>query len=109
MAKRINKKEQENIAKERITQLFELADKVFSKNKKLANRYVQLARKIAMKVRVRIPGPYKRRYCKHCYCYLRPSVNCRVRVDHKVVSYYCFNCGKYMRFPYVKEKKKIKK
>ena len=72
-----------------------MADKVFSKNKKLANRYVQLARKIQMKIRVRMPKGYKRKYCKHCYSYLRPGVNCRVRVDNKIVSYKCFNCKKY--------------
>lgn len=104
--KKIQKKEQENIAVERIKQLFELADNVFSKNKKLANRYVQLARKISMKVNVRIPRMYKRKYCKYCYTYLRPSVNCRVRVDHNMVSYYCYECKKFMRFPYSKEKKK---
>ncbi len=86
------------IAKKRIKELFEEADKVFNKNPKLADRYVELARKISMKTKVRIPGELKRKFCKHCYSYLRPGKNCRVRNYKSRVVYYCENCKKYMRF-----------
>ena len=96
---------QKIIAKERIAKLFKLAEEAFPKNPERSNRYVELARKIAMKYNIRIPKELKRRFCKHCYTYLVPGVNCRVRTKKGKVVYYCFNCKKYMRFPYTKEKK----
>jgi len=88
------------IAKQRIETLFSEAAKVFKENKNLANRYVTLARKIAMKARLRIPPNLKRKFCKHCYKFLMPGVNCRVRADKGKVVYYCLECKKFMRFPY---------
>tara|TARA_Y100000034_G_C6805019_1_gene361398 strand:+ start:113 stop:394 length:282 start_codon:yes stop_codon:yes gene_type:complete len=88
-----------DIAKGRIKKLFSEADKVFNKNKKLANRYVELARKISMKVNQPIPKLLKRRFCKHCYHYLRNGVNSRVRIHKSRVIIYCDNCKKYTRIP----------
>ena len=97
------------IAAERIEKLFSEAEKQFKKDKTLSDRYVQLARKISMKYKVKIPSSLKKRFCKHCKCYLVPGVNCRVRLYGKKVRYYCQSCKSYMRFPYVKEKKAKKK
>jgi ribonuclease P protein subunit RPR2 len=94
----MRKTKNKEIAEERIKILFREADKVFNDDPKLANRYVELARKIAMKVNLKIPREYKRKFCKHCYSYLRPGVNCRVRTKEGKVVYYCLNCKKYMRF-----------
>jgi len=96
---------QRRIALERIEVLFKEADKAFKHNPELSNRYVQLARRIAMKYKVRIRPVLKRRFCKHCYNYLKPGVNCRVRLGEKQVVYYCFGCGRFMRFPYKKQPK----
>lgn len=87
------------IALERIKILFKQAKQVFKKNKSLANRYVTLARKIAMKAKIRIPKDLQKQFCKHCYKYLVPGVNCRVRTVNKKLVYYCLNCKRYMRFP----------
>tara|TARA_Y100000310_G_C20031161_1_gene511862 strand:+ start:111 stop:422 length:312 start_codon:yes stop_codon:yes gene_type:complete len=95
----ISKLKQKQIAKERIQILFREAEKAFSKNKSLANRYVTLARKIAMKVRVRIPTHLKRRFCKHCYKYLMPGANSRTRTRASKVTISCFECKKFMRIP----------
>ena len=95
----ISKQKQKEIAKERVGILFEKAAKVFSKNKSLANRYVTLARKIAMKVRLRVPREYKRRFCKHCYKYLQPGVNSRVRTQGGKVIISCLECKKFNRIP----------
>jgi len=81
------------IALERIEQLFKEA----KKNPEKANRYVELARKIAMKTNSGIPRKYKRRFCKHCYNYFKGD-NYRVRTRNKMVVYYCKNCKRYMRF-----------
>ena len=94
---KVNKKQLRKIALERVETLFLEAGKVFSKDPGLANKYVKNARKIAMKVNLTIPRELKRKYCKHCYSYLKPGVNARVRIK-KMVVYTCFNCKKYMRF-----------
>lgn len=91
------------IAKERIAELIKQAELMFKKDSKLSDRYVELARKISMKYKVRIPRELKRKFCKHCYKYLMPSVNSRVRLTQRKVVYYCYNCKKYMRFPYYKK------
>jgi len=96
--------EQRRIALERINILFEQAKKAFKKDPKLSDRYVDLARKIAMKYKVRIPSHLKRQFCKHCYKFLVPSVNARIRIRKGKVVYYCLNCKKYMRIPYRKRK-----
>ncbi len=103
---------QKEIARERIEILFKLADEEFRNGRKdLANRYVKLARKIAMKYNVRIPRYLKRRFCKKCHAYLKPGVNARVRVrsKQKYVLITCLECGHKMRFPYVREKKTKKR
>ena|SRR3989338_7675138 len=93
-------KGQQKIAKERIEVLFKEAKNMFKEDPKLSDRYVYLARKIAMKYKVRIPSTLKRKFCKHCYKYLMPSVNCRVRVQRGKVVYYCLSCKKFTRLPY---------
>ena len=107
MKRRYNKKpsSQKEVALDRIKTLFKEARLVFSKDSKLANRYVKLARELSMKFKIPIPKPLKRRFCKHCYHYLMPAVNLRVRTRNGKVVYYCMDCKKYMRFPYLREKK----
>ncbi|MBW3015897.1 ribonuclease P [Candidatus Woesearchaeota archaeon] len=90
--------DQINIAKERIKELFRQADQEFKNDPKLSDRYVQLARKIAMKFRIRIPRELKRKFCKHCYSYFKPGVTVRIRTKPGKVVYYCLKCKKYMRF-----------
>ncbi len=98
-----------NIALQRIKTLLDRARDVFGKDRGLANRYVTLARKISMKLKVRIPREYKRRFCKHCYKFLMPGVNCRVRSQKGKIVYYCSECKHFMRFPYIKEQKDKRK
>jgi ribonuclease P protein subunit RPR2 len=90
------------IAKERINILFGEARKRFHEDSKLSDRYVEIARKIGMKHKVRIPKEFKRRFCKNCHKYLVPGVNCRVRLCKSKVVYYCQSCKNYMRIPYKK-------
>jgi len=111
MKRKYSKKpeKQKQIAKERIKVLFQQAKKVFKKDQKLADRYVKLARELAMKFKVRIPPELKRKFCKHCYSYIMPSVNARIRTRQGKVVYYCLNCKRYMRFPYIRERKAKRK
>lgn len=95
--KRVNKNKLKEIAAERVRTLFQQAEQVFGTDKALANRYVHLARKIAMKVQLQLPKELKRKYCKFCYAYLRPGVNSRSRIRKGKVIISCFECKKFMR------------
>lgn len=86
------------IAKERIKILFEQAEKA---EQSLANKYIQTARKIAMKFNIRLPRYYNRKFCKHCYNYFKNN-NLRVRTKNKKVVYTCRNCNKFTRYPIIK-------
>jgi len=97
MKKIISKKKQKQIAQERIKTLFQEAEKAFSKNHSLSHRYVTLARKIAMKVKTRIPRELKRKFCKHCYKFLMPGTNARIRTREGKLIIYCLECKKYTR------------
>ena len=87
------------IVKHRIRKLFSEADETFSTNKKLADRYIELARKIGMKMNVRLPKKFKRKFCKHCNHYLKPGVNSRVRIHKHRVTIYCMDCKNFTRIP----------
>lgn len=100
------KKEQKTIAKKRIVKLFELAEQnALSGKLKLANRYVEIARKISMRYLVPIPKEHKIRFCRHCYSYLLPNVSSRVRINAGKIVIYCNNCKKYTRIPLNDNKK----
>ncbi|HIH62271.1 MAG TPA: ribonuclease P [Methanobacteriales archaeon] len=93
------------IAEERMDILFQLADKEFSKHPERSHRYVELARRISKKYNLRIPRKWKRRFCKSCYKFLKPGYNCRIRLSRGKIHYQCLECGRIMRFPYIREKK----
>ena len=95
-----DKKNQKTIAKRRINKLFMLAEKNALSNKlNLANRYVELARKISMRYLVPITIKHKRRFCKHCYRYLLPHITGRTRIHRGKLIIYCYNCKKFTRIP----------
>ena len=99
---------QQEIALERIKELFRVADKVFRSKPEQSHRYIGMARQIAMRHNVRIPKELKRRICKKCHKYIVPSINSRVRTSPKqgTVIVKCLECGFVMRYPYRKEKQK---
>jgi len=94
-----SKQMQKTIAEKRIIKLFNMAEKKAKEdNFELANRYVEIARKLSMRHLVKIPKKYKRKFCRHCYSYLLPSKNCRIRIYRGKVIIYCNNCKKFSRF-----------
>jgi len=98
------------IALQRIRTLFHLAREAIHEDPELAQRYVDIARKVAMAARVRLPREYRRQVCRHCKSLILPGVNCRVRIKqrrdpHLVIT--CLNCGKQMRIP-LKQREKPK-
>ena len=86
------------VAKERITVLFQQAQEAFHEHPERSNRYVLLARRIAMRQRVRIDREFRRRYCHHCYVFLVPGQNMRVRVHRGSVVVTCGICNKKSRY-----------
>ncbi|MFP3215038.1 MAG: ribonuclease P protein component 4 [Candidatus Micrarchaeota archaeon] len=86
------------IANERIEKLLELAEQRTRENnelsRKLAKRYVKLARDISMHYKVSIPKEKKQMICKKCNNFLIPGINCSVRIasSKKYVVYKC-ECG----------------
>lgn len=95
-----DKKIQSQIALKRINKLFTMAEKkALDGNISIANRYVSIARKLSMKYLVPIPKQFKRCFCKHCYFFLIPYINCRFRVHRSKLIIYCNNCKKYTRIP----------
>ncbi|MDD1685524.1 ribonuclease P protein component 4 [Methanoregula sp.] len=90
------------IAKERISELFVQAQGAFAEHPERSNRYVELARKIAMRQRVRIDRELRRQYCHHCYAFLVPGNNMRVRVHRGNVVVTCRTCNKKTRYRVVR-------
>ena len=97
---------QKKLGIERIRRLFEQAEKEFKKHPERSKRYVQLARKIAMRYNIQIPQTLRRRFCKKCNSYLVPGQNCQVRTSAKqrAVIIKCLECGNLTRHPYRREK-----
>ncbi|MFH1105676.1 MAG: ribonuclease P protein component 4 [Candidatus Aenigmatarchaeota archaeon] len=96
---RIKPEWQKKTASERVKILFALAEKSARDKPQMTKRYVELARKIAMRYNVRIPKEYKRRICKNCRMPLIPGFNCTIRSRSKKTVITC-KCGNIMRFPY---------
>jgi ribonuclease P protein subunit RPR2 len=90
------------VAKERISILFSQAQEAFHEHPERSNRYVGLARRISMRQRVRIDRELRRRYCHHCYAFLVPGQNMRVRVHRGSVVATCGICNKKMRYRVVR-------
>ena len=92
------------IAEERINRLFQIADRRVSEDRddgsELANRYVEIARNIGMKYNISIPENLRRKFCHECKSFLKPGLNCRVRINSKnsAVNYHCKECGKVNRY-----------
>lgn len=90
----------EQIARERIEILFEEAGEAFETGSEKTDRYVEIARDIAMKFNLSIPREYRRKFCSSCYSYIRPGANARVRVEDGIKKVVCGECGHVERFSY---------
>ncbi len=103
--------ETRQIAQQRIHRLFKLAKEKIRDEPELAQRYVAIARKIAMRAKLKLPVEYRRMICRGCKSFIYPGVNCRVRVQqrrepHMVIT--CQNCGETTRIP-LRKKRSMRK
>ncbi len=88
------------IARERIDILMREADQAaLAGRMELADRYVDLARRVGMRYNVRVPTTYRRRFCRGCYRYLQPGVSSRTRLSRGRVVTTCLRCGHVSRMP----------
>jgi ribonuclease P protein subunit RPR2 len=97
------------IAAERIEILLKEARSNFEKDPKFSRRYVELARKISTRTKVRIPSEEKRYLCKGCGLPLIPGRNARVRVlpGNSRIVITCLSCGKLKRYPFARKRPDI--
>ncbi|MHA1792460.1 MAG: ribonuclease P protein component 4 [Promethearchaeota archaeon] len=78
----------------------------------LAQRYVFIARKLAMRIRKPLPWEYKRYFCRSCNSSLVRGGNVRVRIKgkknnaHVVVT--CLTCGRVYRYNLNRGKRKTR-
>ncbi len=72
--------------------LFKEAELIFPDKK--ANDLVKKARKKAMSVNLRLPSELKRKFCKHCYSFLKQGENVTVRTNAGKLIYTCGVCKK---------------
>ncbi len=96
------------IALQRIHTLFSLAKEVIHEDPELAQRYVHIARKIAMRTQLRLPKEFRWLVCRKCKSFIFPGVNCRIRIQqrrepHMVMT--CLNCGRHFRLPLKRREK----
>jgi len=90
------------LARERIQSLWEKAKRVAGEKPELAKRWMQQARDVAQRARIKLPRYMSRHLCKRCGAFLVPGKNCRVRMRqnrerHLTVT--CLECGAIRRFP----------
>jgi ribonuclease P protein subunit RPR2 len=96
-------KARRDLAVQRMERLFALAASAHEAHPERSNRYVQIARKISTRTRVRMPSLLKRLFCRHCGSFLSAGAM-RVRLREGVLTTTCLLCGKQMRRPYRPEK-----
>ncbi|MCJ7425233.1 ribonuclease P [Candidatus Bathyarchaeota archaeon] len=99
--------ETRRIAGQRVQVLFRLASETYHADSSLAQRYVSIARKIAMAAKLRLPKEYRCQVCKHCKSFILPGANCRVRIRQRRsphIAVTCLDCGKQTRIPLERRK-----
>lgn len=102
--RKLRKEDKKRIAYKKMNYLLNLAFKTHDRN--LAINAVKTAKTLSTKFRLKIPKLIRRRICKHCNNIFNGSTSLRVRIKKNLVEYFCLNCHKKSRFPFVKEKSK---
>ena len=84
------------IAKERIYILIANALHELKGEDNLANAYARLVKKIAMRLRLRLPYEIRQLYCKGCKQFISPGKSARIRIGRsntKAIRITCLKCG----------------
>ncbi|HET6729985.1 MAG TPA: RNase P subunit [Nitrososphaeraceae archaeon] len=83
-------------ANERIDILIDIALQYSKIDDNLANTQAQQARKIAMRVRTRLPYQFRQLFCKKCKEFIIPGKSSRIRLGRsniKCIRISCHLCG----------------
>ncbi|MCX8206733.1 MAG: ribonuclease P [Methanothrix sp.] len=88
-----------DIARQRMERLFELARASAEAHPERSDRYVELALRIGMRLRVRPTREMKRLFCKSCMGYLSPAQR-MVRLRDGILVIRCMRCGHISRMRY---------
>ena len=103
MSKRVKRGEASGIAIVRIEKLMGLSkEQAMYGDMDLARRYVDIARRISMRTRTKIPKEHI--YCKNCFTPLTPDTF-RVRLKRHRIIMVCAECGTVKMNPYIREQK----
>ena len=97
----------QSIAKERVSILYNLARSEFFLHKERSDRYAFLAKKLAMRTKIRLPINFKRQICTHCSRFIVIGFNARMRLRPKRqphIAVTCLECSGVTRYPYTREK-----
>ena len=81
--------------KEILKDVYRLID-MAKKNEKLSKKYIQLAKKIAMRHNIKIPGKLKKTYCNRCFS-LFNAKNSLTRIKKGFKTIKCLECNSYKR------------
>ena len=89
------------VARERIEILVKQAREMAPENERLSRRYVDLARRISERTKVKIPRELKMYLCKGCGIALVLGRNARVRLyaGNSGIVITCLSCGAVKRYP----------
>ena len=95
--------EMQEVAVGRIEYLLQSAQRIFPQNQALAQRYIHLARRLAMATKVHIPPAMKRYICHRCKHLLVMGANMHIRICHRkhygsYVAIICLDCGHTTRY-----------
>ena len=88
------------VAQERILILIRNAFQKIDDDYELANSQAQLAKKIAKRLRLKLPYDIRQLYCKKCKRFIVPGSNCRVRIGRskiKALRITCLLCNNIYR------------
>ena len=88
------------LAQERILILIKSAFQKIDDDYELANSQAQLAKKIAKRLRLKLPYDIRQLYCKKCKRFIVPGSNCRVRIGRskiKALRITCLLCNNVYR------------
>lgn len=97
--RRRNKGQERDVALQRVRRLIEMAHDAIGREPARADRYVALARRIAMRYQVSMPRELRRFICRACDGLLVPGRTARVRLSPGRLSITCLRCGTVRRYP----------
>ena len=87
------KNSKKEIATQRILILFDNAVSNARNNPRLAERQAQIARKISMRFKIKMPWQIRTSFCKKCKKFIVPGVTSKVRVGRSNVKSVRITCG----------------